>query len=59
MNGLWLLEPIRLGDLLNGMHHKLAAEDRRLQRLAAATLQKETDAFTLVVGQGHGIAASV
>lgn len=59
MSGLWLLEPVRLGDLLNGMHHELAAEDRRLQRLASATLRKETEAFTPVAGQGHVVAAVV
>ena len=33
MRGLWLLELIRLGDLLNGtcMYHELAAEDSLLQ----------------------------
>ena len=42
MENLWLLEPITLRDLRNEMHPELVAEDLRLQRLAAATLQRET-----------------
>jgi hypothetical protein len=45
MRHLWLLEPVTLSDLRNKMHHELVAEDRRMQELAAVTLQLEMDAF--------------
>jgi hypothetical protein len=35
---LWLLEPVKLSDLRNKMHHELVAEDHRMQELAAATM---------------------
>ena len=42
MDRLWLLEPIKLSDVLNKIHHELVAEDHRLQQLAALTMQSET-----------------
>lgn len=42
MDSLWLLEPIKLSDVLNKIHHELVAEDHRLQQLAALTMQSET-----------------
>jgi len=42
MDRLWLLEPIKLSDVLNKIHHELIAEDHRLQQLAALTMQSET-----------------
>ncbi|KAN0080911.1 hypothetical protein V8E54_004115 [Elaphomyces granulatus] len=48
---LWLLEPVTLGDLRNRMHHELVAEDRRMQELAAVTLQLETDALGGIVNR--------
>jgi hypothetical protein len=49
MNNLWLLEPITLSDIRNKMHHELVAEGLRMQQLAAATLQRETDFFPMVL----------
>jgi hypothetical protein len=45
ISGLYLLEPVRLSDLLNKMHPELVAEDRRMQLLATATMQSETFRF--------------
>jgi hypothetical protein len=42
MDRLWLLEPIKLSDVLNRIHPELVAEDHRLQQLAALTMQSET-----------------
>jgi hypothetical protein len=41
LNGLWLLQPVTLDDVNNQMHPQLLDEDRRLQRLAAATMRLE------------------
>jgi hypothetical protein len=49
MDNLWLLEPITLSDIRNKMHRGLVAEDLRMQQLAAATLQQETDSFPVVL----------
>lgn len=49
MKGVWLLEPIKLSDLCHKVHRELVAEDLRLEQLAAATLQSETETATVNV----------
>jgi hypothetical protein len=51
MESVWLLEPIKLSDLCHKVHRELVAEDKRLERLAAATLQSETEALAADVGR--------
>ena len=50
MEGVWLLEPIKLSDLWHRVHRELVAEDLRLERLAAATFESETEALAADVG---------
>ena len=51
MEGVWLLEPVKLSDLCHKVHRELVAEDLRLERLAAATLQSETEALAADIGR--------
>jgi hypothetical protein len=51
MEGVWLLEPVKLSDLCHRVHRELVAEDLRLEQLAAATLQSETEALAADVGR--------